>query len=142
MKHSKAIGVAAAVLFAALWVFPVARAVSFFRWAQDYFHETSSINASNDLHFSSWLLGCYLVSLLAAFAFAWLLTRRPRFWLLLPGALLAYAAGEVLWLRPETPIHLFPTMTPWRPVFISVVAVAIAAVFIYFPRTDRNERNA
>jgi len=142
MKHSKVIGFAAAVLFAALWAFPLARAVSFFRWAQEYFSETSSINASNDLHFSSWLLGCYLVSLLAAFAFAWLLSRRPRLWLLLPAAFLAFAAGEVLWLRPEVPIHLFPTMTPWRPVFISVVAVAIAALFIYFPRTDRHEPNA
>src|SRR6185503_8210627 len=97
MKHSKAIGFAAACLFAAIWAFPLARAISFFRWAQDYFSETSSINASNDLHFSFWLLACYPVSLLAAFVFAWLHSRRPRFWLLLPGALLAFAAGEVLW---------------------------------------------
>jgi len=141
MTHSKTIGFAAAVLFAALCAFPMARAVYFYHWAQDYFRETSSINASNNLYFNSWLLACYLVSLLAAFAFAWLLTRRPRFWLLLPEALLAYAAGEVLWLRPEAPIHLFSTMTPWRPVCISVVALAIAAVFIYFQRTDRHERD-
>src|SRR5947208_13124743 len=69
MKHSKAIGFAAAVLFAALWAIPLARAVAFFRWAQGYFSETSSINASNDLHFSFCLLDCYLVSLLEAFAF-------------------------------------------------------------------------
>ena len=142
MKHSKVIGFVAAALFAALWAFPLARAISFFRWAHDYFSETSSINASNDLHFSSWLLGCSLVSLLAALAFAWLLSQRPRLWLLLPAALLAFAAGEVPWLRPEVPIHLLPTMTPWRPVFISIVAVAIAALFIYFPRTDPHERNA
>src|SRR5688500_8281445 len=118
MKHPKAVGFATAVLFAALWASPLARAISFFRWAQDYLGETSSINASNDLTFSSSLVICYTVSLTAAFAFAWLLVRRPRFWLLLPGALLAYAACEVLWLRPEVPIHLFPTITPWRPVLI------------------------
>ena len=138
MKLSNNIGFSAAGLFAALWAFPVARAASSFRRAQDYFRETGSINASNDLHFSSGLLGCYLASLLAAFAFAWLVTRRPRLWLLLPGALLAYAAGEVLWLRPEVPIHLFPTMTPWRPVCISAVGVVITAAFVYLPRTDRH----
>jgi len=139
MKRSKTIAIAAATLFAALWAYPLARAISFFSWAQDYFSETSSINASNELRFSSWLLACYLVSLLAAFAFAWLLFRRLRFWLILPGALLAFAAGEVLWLRPEAPIHLFPTMAPWRPVFISFVAVGIAALLSYFPRTVRHE---
>src|SRR5438552_390098 len=119
MKHSKAIGFGAAVLFAAFWAIPLARAVAFFRWAQRYFSETSSINASNDLHFSFCLLDCYLASLLAVFTFAWLLSRHPRIWLLLPGALLVFAASEVLWLHPEAPIHLFPTMAPWRPVLIS-----------------------
>ena len=142
MKRSKAIGFAAAVVFAGLWAIPMVRAVLFFRWAQNYFHETSSINASNDLRLSLRLLGCYLLSLLAAFVFAWFLSRRPRFWLFFPAALLAYAACEVLWLRPETTIHLFPTMTPWRPVYISALAVGIAVVLIYFSRTDRYDKNA
>ena len=70
MKAKKAIGLAAAFLFAALWAFPLARAISFFRWAQDYFSQTSSLNASNDLRFSTSLLASYSVSLLAAFALA------------------------------------------------------------------------
>jgi hypothetical protein len=142
MKQSKAIGFSAAVLFAGLWALPLARAVSFVRWAQDYLREDMTLNAANDFHYSTWLLGCYAASLLATFAFAWLLVRRPRFWLLLPGALLAYAACEVLWLRPEVPIHLFPMMVPFRPALISVVAVAIAALFIYFPRRDHHDRKA
>jgi hypothetical protein len=142
MKHSNAIGFTAAVLFTALWALPLARAVAFFRWAQDYFGETGSLNASNDLHFSIWLLGCYLISLVAALAFAWLLSRRPRLWLLFPAALLAFAAGEVLWLRPEEPIHLFPTMNPWRPVFYSMIAVGVAALLVFLSRTDRHERRA
>ena len=110
MKHSQVLGLAAAILYAALWAFPLARAVSFFLWARDYFHEAMSINARNDLRYSTWLLACYAASLLGAFAFAWLLARHPRISLLLPAALLAFAAGEVLWLRPEVPIHLFPRM--------------------------------
>ena len=142
MKAKKAIGLAAAFLFAALWAFPLARAISFFRWAQDYFSQTSSLNASNDLRFSTSLLASYSVSLLAAFALAWLLSRRPHFAFVLPVSLLAFAAVEVLRLRPESPIHLFPTIAPWRPAFISITAVAIAAFFIYAPRLNRNERNA
>lgn len=129
MKARKAIGLAAAFLFATLWAFPLARAISFFRWAQDYFSETSSLNASNDLRFSTSLLASYSVSLLAAFAVVWLLSRRRRIAFVLPVGLLVFAAAEVLWLRPESPIHLFPTIAPWRPAFISITAVAIAAFF-------------
>src|SRR5881394_2987256 len=110
MKLSKTIGFSVAALLSVLWAVPLARATSFVRWAQDYFSADGTINASNDLRYSVWLLVCYVVSLLAAFAFACVVARRPRLLLILPGAFAAYAAGEVIWLRPETPIHLFPTM--------------------------------
>jgi hypothetical protein len=139
MKLSKTIGFSVAALLAALWAVPLARAASFVRWAQDYFSADGTINASNDLRYSVWLLACYVVSLLAAFAFAWVVARRPRLLLLLPGAFAAYAAGEVIWLRPETPIHLFPTMAPWRPVILTGLALAVAALFNYVPRVRRNE---
>ena len=142
MKAKKAIGLVAATLFAALWAFPLARAISFFRWAQGYFSESSSVNASNDLRFSTALLVSYSISLLAAFAFAWLISGRPRIAFIVPIGLLTFAAVEVLRLRPESPIHLFPTIVPWRPAFISVAAVAITAIFIYAPRLNRNEQNA
>ena len=142
MKAKKTIGLVTATVFAALWAFPLARAISFFRWAQDYSSESSSLNASNDLRFSTALLVSYSVSLLAALAFAWLLSRRLSIAFVLPIGFLAFAAVEVLRLRPESPIHLFPTIAPWRPAFISVAAVAITAIFIYAPRLNRNERNA
>lgn len=140
MKHSKIIGLSFAMLFAAPWAFPLFRAASFLLWSRDYFHETSSINASTDLHYSSWLLGSYSISLLGAFAISWLFSRRPRLLLLVPGAGLGYSAAEVLWLRPEAPIHLLTSMNPWRPLYISAVAVVIAAAFCWFPRYDRNAR--
>jgi hypothetical protein len=139
MKLSKSIGFSVAALLAALWAVPLARAASFVRWAQDYFSADGTINASNDLHYSVWLLACYVVSLLAAFAFAWVVARRPRLLLLLPGVLAAYAAGEVIWLRPETPVHLFPTMAPWRPIILTGLALAVAAFFTCLPRFRRNE---
>jgi hypothetical protein len=142
MTHSKAIGFAVATLFAALWAFPLARAISFFRWAQAYFADGQSINASNDLRFSTTLLASYSISLLAALGLAWLISRRPGLAFLLPVGFLIFAAVEVLWIRPESPIHLFPTIRPWRPAFISISAVAIAAVFTYFPPRYPNKRNA
>src|SRR2546423_648055 len=113
MKHANAIGFACATLFAALWACPLARAISFFHWAQGYFNDSQSINASNDLRFSTALLASYSLSLLAAFALAWLIARRPGLAFVLPVGLHIFAATEVLWLRPESPIHLFPTIAPW-----------------------------
>jgi len=139
MKLSKTIGFSVAALLAALWAVPLARAASFVRWAQNYFSAEGTINSSNDLRYSVWLLACYVVSLMAAFAFAWVAARRPRLLLFLPGALAAYAAGEVIWLRPETPIHLFPTMAPWRPVILAGLALAGAALITCIPRLRRNE---
>lgn len=139
MKISKTVGFSVAALLAALWAVPLIRAASFVRWAQDFFNTDGTINASNDLHYSLWLLACYVVSLLAAFAFAWVVAQRPRLLLLLPGAFAAYAAGEVIWLRPETPIHLSPTMAPWRPIILTCLALAGAALFTCLPRLRRNE---
>jgi len=138
MKHLNVIGITAAILFAGLWAYPLARAIAGFREAQDYFRETwGSINASNDVDFSFWLLAGYLFSLTAAFAFALLLSVRSRPWMILPAALFVIVAGEVLWLRPEGPIVFFPVMNPWHPVVISGFALAITAQIFYPSRPGR-----
>lgn len=142
MKAKKAIGLATAILFAALWAFPLARAISFFREAQEASNESSSYNAFIDLHFSTLLLASYSISLLAALFLSWLIFYRPGIAFLLPVGLLMFAVGEVLWIRPEMPIHLFPTIAPWRPAFISTATAAIAALFVFFPPTNSNGRNA
>jgi hypothetical protein len=141
MKPSKAIGFGVAILFVALWAFPLARAFFLFQESQAYFAETGSINASNDLAFSRELLSSYEVSLLAAIAFAWVLSRRPHLLFLLPGVALVFAVVEVLRLRPESPIALIPTIKPWRPALISIVAATIGALFIYASRPNKNDRN-
>jgi hypothetical protein len=119
----KVIGIAAVVVFAALWAIPLARAVSFFQSARDYFNETNSLDASNDLRFGASLLASYSLSIVAALVLGWLLSRRLHIAFVLPVVLLAFASVEVLWLRPESAIHLFPIIAPWRPAWISLAAV-------------------
>ena len=134
MKHSKAIGFGAAILFVALWSLPLVRAVSLFRESQSDFAGSGSIHASNDVAFSTALLSSYAISLLAALVLAWFLSRRPHLLFLLPVMALVFAVAEVLRLQPESPIVLFPTIQPWRPALISIAATAAAACFIYAPR--------
>ena len=142
MKRSKAIGFGAAALLGALWSLPLARAIALFRESQAYFARTGSINASNDVAFSTALLSSYAVSLLAAFALAWFLSRRPHLVFLLPVVALVFAVVEVLWLRPEAPVVLVPTIAPWRPDFISIAAAVTGAIFMYAPRLNTNARIA
>ena len=142
MNYSKAIGFGAAILFVALWSWPLVRAISLFQDSQAYFAETGSLNASNDVAFSTALLASYAVSLLAALILACFLSRRPHLLFLLPVVAIVFAVVEVLRLRPESPIVLFPAIQPWRPALISIAALAVAALFIYAPRLNNNDRNA
>jgi len=139
MKKARAIGFAVAAVFAALWTIPLVRAFSFLRWALRYLREDMTVNASNDYNYSIWLIVYYGVSLFAAFAVAWFLSRRPRFVFLLPIIMISFAVIEVIWLNPEKPIHLFPTMLPWRPAIISLVAVAFSVLAAYVPCGKRDE---
>lgn len=126
MKPKNVIGIVAAILFASLWALPLSRATSFVRVARDYSNETGSLDASNDLLFGTSLLASYSISVVVGFAVAWLLSRRPHIAFVLPVGLIVFAAVEVLRLEPEAPIHLFASMTPWRPAWFSIAAVAVA----------------
>ncbi|MBN8248542.1 MAG: hypothetical protein J0L84_14020 [Verrucomicrobia bacterium] len=134
LPRPKTIGLGAAILFAALWALPLARAFSLFRESRAYFAETGSINASNDVALSTALLCSYVISLLAALALAWLFSRRLHLLGLLPVVALVFAVVEVLSRRPESPVILVPAIMPWRPALISVAAVALAALFIHTAR--------
>lgn len=137
MKHSKAIGIGSAVLSAAFWAIPLERAISYFRWARAYYAETCSIDATNDVCFSSSLLASYAVSLICALALCWFLLRRPRLVFLLPFSLVAFAVIELIGLHPEAPIILFPTMPPWTPAYICLTGFALGAFFHYGPHFMR-----
>ncbi|MDB6023988.1 MAG: hypothetical protein JWM68_211 [Verrucomicrobiales bacterium] len=134
MKASKIFGIATAILFTALWALPLARAISLFREAEEYLAETNSMNASNDVWYSSHLLVSYTVSLCAGFALAWFIFWRPRLVFVLSFGVLLYVVIEIIRFKPEEPIVLIPTMHPWRPARISLAAVAVAALFHYGSR--------
>ena len=126
IKPATLAGFVVAIIFTALWVGPLLRAVNFFRDARAVFAGVHSINAANDLWFSGKLLASYSVSLLASFVVARTVSRVARLILIVPMGILGFAVAEVIKIRPESPIVLFPLMVPWRPAFISMVAVSVA----------------
>jgi hypothetical protein len=133
MKHSKAIGIGSAVLSAMLWAIPLERAISYFLWSRAYYAESSSMDAADDVSFSSSLLASYLVSLLGALVLSWFLYRCSRFVFLLLFGLVAFAAITVIKLHPEAPIVLFPTMRPWTPAYFTLTCVVLGELFHYAP---------
>ena len=117
-----------------LWCLPFARAVSFYRESCDYLRETGSSDAGGDVDFSLDLLHSYTYSLGAALAVVWCLSVRPRIAFVLPIVAVLFAAYEVLRIRPEEPIVLFPAMHPYRPAIISIVALLVALAIRFLPR--------
>jgi hypothetical protein len=124
---------AAAIL---LWSWPFARAVAFYRESCGYLAETSSSDAARDVDFSLDLLHSYTYSLAAAFVVAWCIAKGRRTPFLLPPAFIVlFAAFEVLRLHPEEPIVLIPSMRPYRPAIISLVALVVAVAVRSLPPT-------
>lgn len=142
MKVSTIIAFAAAILFAALWSVPLVRAFSLLDSSQAYFAETGSINAANDLSFSSTLVISYIVSLTAAFTVACLYSRSRSWLLIIPFVILGYSVIEVLRVRPEEVIVLFPVMRLWRPATFSLIALAVALALFYANRRSSNTLDA
>ena len=134
MKRQKVIAFAVAFLFVALWSLPLVRAVSLLRESRAYFAETGSIEAANDLSFSSSLLISYIVSLAAAFTVAWMYSRFASWLLVFPVLILGYSVTEILRVSPEEVIVLFPVMRPWRPATFSLIALAVAFTVFYAQR--------
>jgi hypothetical protein len=129
MGHSKTIGIGSAVLFTALWAFPLGRAISFFRDAKSYFQETSSLDAATDLWYSKCLLESYVLSLSCVLALCLFVFSRPRPVFLLPFFLVAFSVIDLIAIHPEEPILLGILMPPWLPAYISVASFAVGALF-------------
>jgi hypothetical protein len=102
--------------------------------ANGHYSSEMSVNAWNDLQLSLWYLTMYTVSALLCCGFAWLVSHHPFPSFAIPGIALAYAAGEVIWMHPEQPIHLFPVLWPWRPALISMSALGFATLLMYLSR--------
>jgi hypothetical protein len=117
-----------------LWFWPLARAVSFYQESRGNLKETGSIAAVRDVDFSLDLLHSYTYSVGAALAVVWCLARRPRPAFVLPTLAVLYAGVEVLVLHPEEPIVVLPAMHPYRPAFISLLALLVALAIRFLPR--------
>lgn len=117
-----------------LWCLPFARAVRFYLESCEYLRETGSSEAGGDVDFGLDLLYSYSYSLGSALAIAWCFSARPRIAFVLPIFAVLFAAYEVLRVRPEEPIVLFPAMHPYRPAIISIVALLGALAIRFLPR--------
>ena len=97
-----------------LWFVPAIRAVRFGKWAWDGYADTGSINAWNDWHFATSLGLAYLLSGASSILICWLLLRAQNVvrWTLWGISILCLS--HLIWLAPEEPIVLFPTLSPLR----------------------------
>jgi len=139
-RTSKLAGVVVAILFIALWVPRISRAVYWVHWAEGGHPETGSFGDGDDAAYNASLVFFYCVSLLAALVFSWLLALRPRGTLLLPFSMLLLTAGGVNYLHPEQPINLFPPFCPWLPAFLSVFATGLTARSHFRPESPGSAR--
>ena len=134
----KTIGISVAAVCAGVWIVPLYRAWSLFEQSRAYMAETGSINAATDLMFSRDLLVSYLTAILVGILLPFLYIRRPRLPVLLPTIAIIYSAIHVLLLRPESPIVFFPTMRPWFPGQIGIVA-GLIGIYFYIGKMPANE---
>jgi hypothetical protein len=137
IKRSKAIGFGFAVLIAALWSIPLERAISYFSWAREYFAESSSMDALNDVCFSRSLLVSYVISSVCSLALCLFFFRRGCLLFLLPFALVSFTVIELIGLQPEEPITLVQFISPWLPAYLSLTAFAFGALIYYLPNLMR-----
>jgi hypothetical protein len=133
MNTSKAVGIGFGVLFVALWSLPLTRAAEFHQQSLEYLAEAQSLNASNDVSYSIWLLSSYGVSLLSALVVAWLFSRHPRPIFLIPVAVILYTVIKVIWVQPEEPIVHYIEMAPWTPALFSASAALVSVILARSP---------
>jgi hypothetical protein len=121
-----------------LWLLVLASAWSFHVWASDYFAETGSVNAGNDLGYSWQLLVASGVGSIAALACGiWLVLKRSAQAL----AVEIWAACYVVAFFTGDhahPIHLFPTGGPLLLTFAATgLALAITLMVTHLATRGR-----
>jgi hypothetical protein len=140
MRRSRITALSAAVLVVALWIIPVTRAVSFNRWAKEYYDDSKSLNASTDLTYSVLILRSYAWALGTTIVFALLICWQRTLWLLLPGLLFVGSVLLVVVARPERPIVILPSLMPLHAAYISAFAVGLAFLISILSRIKSNAR--
>lgn len=118
------------IIVIGLWTMPLARAMQYVGWSWQYYRETQSINASNDLTYGTALLISYEVALLISVGLAYQLVRTRQLLLLIPLMLALIEAVSINRIKPEEPIVLFPVIHPLRPA-ACYIALGIAGFALF-----------
>lgn len=128
MKKQTRIAVGVATLSAAFWILPLYRVVSYLL-SLPTFTSGLSIDEANDIIYGRSLLFSYAVCVLCPMLLGFLYGRRPRIMVLAPCLLMIAMAMRVIALRPEEVIVLFPSINPFQPAQIGLLAGLIGIVF-------------
>lgn len=111
-----------------VWALPLERAARFHEGASDYYSDTQSIDASNDLKLAR-LIGCsYLACIAAAGVGAVLFATRRSSWFLLPVAAGILSGIAALRYEPEEPIAITVAKGTFLTISMSWAAPVLLAV--------------
>jgi len=136
MTRTATIRILLIAVASAAWALPLARAVRLLSYALSV--DDGSIDTANDTGFGSSLVMSYCFSFAVALTIAWLLPSTRAWMLFLPLAGSLLVAADVIRLRPESVIVIFPTMYPFRPALFSLFIAGAGALIICLHR--RHER--
>lgn len=135
MKKQTRIAVGVVALCAAFWVVPLCRVVSYLQSLPIRTLELS-INEASDINYGQSLLFSYTVCVLSAALLGFLYVRRPRIMVIAPCLLIVVMATRVISLRPEEVIVFFPSMRPFLPAQIGLLAGLIGICFYMFSNSN------
>ncbi len=113
---------------AASWLLPIYRVVEYLMSLPSLM-SGKSIGDSNDLHYGYELLFSYLFCLLTPVLLGYLYILRPKLLVIVPCLLVVAMALRVIALRPEEVIVLFPSIRPFQPAQVGLVAALVGLYF-------------
>lgn len=131
MTKQTHIAVGVVALCGALWTVPLYRVISYLLSLPTSTSELS-IDEANDVIYGRSLLFSYTVCMLSGTLLGFLYVRRPSMIVLAPGLLIIAMALRVIALRPEEVIVFFPSIRPFQPAQIGLLAGLIGvAAYLY-----------
>lgn len=133
MKKATRVAVGVVALCGACWMLPFYRVVSFLL-GLPIFTSGLSIDDANDVLYGRSLLLSYATCMSSAVLLGFLYARRPRIMVIAPCLLVAATAVWVSTLRPEEIVVFFPSIRPFQPAQIGLLAGSIGIVFYMNPR--------
>lgn len=128
MRNRKRVAIGVVVICSAFWALPLYRVLSFL---QSLPSPAFSLNEAVDVHYGRTLLFSYSTCVLSSAFLGWLYVRNPRIMVIIPCFLIVAMALRVISLRPEEVIVFFPSIRPFQPAQIGLLAGLIG---IYFHR--------